>query len=270
MTVHAAFALELERDLGLALERDELVLHYQPLVEIATGRVTGAEALVRWQHPERGMVPPLEFISAAESTGQIIDIGLLVLSRACEQAVRWAAAGEAIRVSVNVAVEQLRHGDFPDAVSEVLQRTGLPPDLLCLEITESSMMRSGDERATDLTRLRELGVHLAIDDFGTGYSSLSYLHQLPVDEIKIDRSFINRLGVDPRDNHLVEAIIGLANAMDLVIVAEGVETKEHLEFLADRGCQLAQGYLFSPPLPSDAFNAYLDRQSSLATSSLRQ
>jgi EAL domain-containing protein (putative c-di-GMP-specific phosphodiesterase class I) len=253
LQVRATYQLDVERDLRRALEAGELVVHYQPLVGIADGNVLGAEALVRWQHPERGLVPPLEFIPVAEQSGQIIELGSFVLERACRDAASWAAAGHPLRVSVNVAVSQLQGRDFAGEVADVLKRTGLQSDLLCLEITESSLMRSDQRRSEGLAALRDLGVHLAIDDFGTGYSSLAYLHSLPVDELKIDRSFVNRLTTDSRDRHLVQAIIGMASALGLTVVAEGVETEDQLLYLDERGCDVAQGFLFSKPQPADVF-----------------
>jgi diguanylate cyclase (GGDEF)-like protein len=249
LQTRATHHLATEHALRLALERDELLVHYQPLIEVATGKIVGTEALVRWQHPDRGLVPPLEFIPTAEQTGQIAEIGRLVLTRACQQAAAWTAAGHPLRMSVNLAVDQLRHDDFPDIVQRILEETGLAPSQLCLEITESSLMRETAHGCAELTRLKLLGVELAIDDFGTGYSSLSYLHELPVDELKVDRSFISRLDREPRDRHLVEAIIGMTRALGLTVVAEGVETNEQWEFLAGLGCHLAQGYLFAAPQP---------------------
>jgi EAL domain-containing protein (putative c-di-GMP-specific phosphodiesterase class I) len=197
----------------------------------------------------------MDFIPIAEATGQIIAIGTFVLRRACEQAAAWAAEDRPLRISVNVAADQLREDGFPELVDEVLRETGLPAELLCVEITESSLMRKGDKGHAAMVGLRRLGVHLAIDDFGTGYSSLSYLHELPADEIKIDRSFVGRLDSDPRDLHLVEAIVGMAQAMGLTIVAEGVETEQQLGILLGLGCHKAQGYLFAPPRPAEAFPA---------------
>ena len=257
LEVRATYQLDVERDLRRALELGELVVHYQPLVGVADGTVMGAEALLRWQHPERGLVPPLEFIPVAEQSGQIVEIGSFVLERACRDAASWAVAGHPLRVSVNVAVAQFQGREFAREVADVLARTGLPSHLLCLEITESSLMRSDQRRTEGLAALRQLGVHLAIDDFGTGYSSLSYLHSLPVDELKIDRSFVGRLGTDSRDRHLVQAIIGMASALSLTVVAEGVETEDQLLYLGERGCDLAQGYLFSMPQPADEFRARL-------------
>jgi diguanylate cyclase (GGDEF)-like protein len=255
--------LAVHREIAHALQRDEFLVYYQPLVDVDTGRILGTEALVRWQHPERGLVAPMEFIPVAEETGQIGAIGQLVLTRACAQAAAWAAAGHPLRMSVNVAVEQLRDETFPATVAQVLSETGLDPAQLCLEITESSLVREFEQGASALARLRQLGVHLAVDDFGTGYSSLSYLHDLPVDELKVDRSFIGRLGagsVDDRDRHLVEAVVGMARALGLSVVAEGVETDQQLEFLAGLGCPIAQGYLFAPPQPADQLLALMQAQ----------
>jgi diguanylate cyclase (GGDEF)-like protein len=250
---HASQNLQIERDLSQAVARHELVLHYQPVLNIETGRVIGAEALVRWQHPERGLVPPLEFIPIAEQTGHIIPIGRYVLTEACQQAAHWSAAGHLLRMSVNVSVDQLRQPGFPALVQDVLNQTGLPARQLCLEITESTLIRESGPGWNSATELRRLGVQLSIDDFGTGYSSLAYLHQLPVDELKIDRAFINRLDRDPRDRPLVEAINAMAHALNLIVVAEGVETAAQLEMLAEIGCSNAQGYLIAKPQTADKF-----------------
>jgi EAL domain-containing protein (putative c-di-GMP-specific phosphodiesterase class I) len=197
----------------------------------------------------------MEFIPVAEETGQIGAIGAFVLSEACFEAARWAAGGHPMTVAVNVAVGQLRDTGFVASVQAALAAAHLPAARLCLEVTESSMMRASGIETKALEELRRIGVRLAIDDFGTGYSSLSYLHQLPVDELKIDRSFINRIAAGNRDAHLVEAIMGMAHALGLEVVAEGVETAVQLEFLAELGCQQAQGYLFSPPIPAEAMRA---------------
>jgi diguanylate cyclase (GGDEF)-like protein len=260
LQVRATEHLALEHALWQALERDEFVVHYQPLLDVGSGRIVGTEALVRWQHPERGLVAPMEFIPIAEATGQIIAIGRFVLREACKQAAAWAAAGRPLRMSVNVAVDELSQDNFPDAVREVLSETGLAPDTLCLEITESSLMRATAPSSSALAGLKQLGVKLAIDDFGTGYSSLSYLHEFPVDELKIDRSFIGRLDRDTRDKHLVGAIIGMAHALGLTVVAEGVETDQQLQLLGELGCQLAQGYLFATAQPADRLLALVEGQ----------
>ena len=260
MQSRATAHLTIQRDLAVALESDQFVVHYQPLIALDGGAVVGAEALVRWNHPERGMVPPNDFISVAEQTGQIRAIGELVLNRACEQAVRWLVAGHRLTVSVNVAAAQLRDGDFPSLVQRALAASGLPADQLCLEITESSLMTGSAQLDQDLLRLRHLGVHLALDDFGTGYSSLAYLQQLPCDELKIDRAFISRMQQDNRELHVVTAILGMARALELTVVAEGVETDDQRRLLADLGCQQAQGYLFSRPVPATEFTSLLTTQ----------
>jgi diguanylate cyclase (GGDEF)-like protein len=260
LQVRATRHLEIEHDLWQALRRDELTVHYQPLLEVGSGRIVAAEALVRWQHPERGLVPPLDFIPTAEETGQITAIGQFVLTQACQQAAAWSAAGHPLRISVNVAVGQLRDPGFPGLVERILAEAGLAPDQLCLEITESSLMREAGQGSAELARLKQLGVDLSMDDFGTGYSSLAYLHHLPVDELKVDRSFISRLGRAGRDRHLVEAIVGMARALDLAVVAEGVETDEQLQFLGGLGCELAQGYLFAPAVPATELLALLQHQ----------
>jgi diguanylate cyclase (GGDEF)-like protein len=248
----ATHYLSTEHALRQAIDGGELVIHYQPVMEVSTGRLAGAEALVRWQHPGRGLVPPMEFIPVAEETGQINEIGAFVLAEACAEAARWTVRDQPLTVSVNVVVGQLSDPGFVGDVRRALTAANLPADRLCLEVTESAMMRAAGPEARVLNALRALGVRLAIDDFGTGYSSLSYLHELPVDELKIDRSFISRMLVGNRDAHLVEAIMGMAHALGLDVVAEGVETTEQLELLARLGCQRAQGHLFLPAVPAES------------------
>ena len=262
MQERATQHLAVEHDLWQALRRNELRVRYQPLLEVGTGTIVAAEALVRWEHPERGLVPPLDFIPTAEQTGQIIAIGEFVLTQACEQAAAWAAAGHPVRISVNVAVSQLHDAAFPALVQRVLSDTGLAPNRLCLEITESSLMREAGQGSAEMARLKALGVELSMDDFGTGYSSLSYLHHFPVDELKVDRLFISRLDRTGRDRHLVQAIVGMAQALGLSVVAEGVETDEQLQFLGELGCDLAQGYLFAPAVSADELMALLRREQS--------
>jgi diguanylate cyclase (GGDEF)-like protein len=250
--------LAVEHALWAALQEEQLRVYYQPLLDIESGRYVGTEALVRWRHPERGVMMPGEFVSIAEETGQIAAIDRFVLSRACRQAADWAAAGHPLRMSVNVAAGQLVDPDFHEFVGRVLAETGLSPAQLCVEITESSLMRQAAHGAEHLAGLKRLGVALSIDDFGTGYSSLSYLHHLPVDELKIDRSFIAGLGRDRRDRHLVEAIVGMARALGLEVLAEGVETEQQLQTLVSLGCTRAQGYLFSRPQPPDRLVSLLE------------
>jgi diguanylate cyclase (GGDEF)-like protein len=257
---HASQRMRDEEALRRALNGNELVVWYQPLHHVATGSLVGAEALVRWQHPQRGLVPPNEFIPLAEESGQVVPIGRFVLREACRQAADWAEAGHPIRVSVNVAVEQLHDANFRRHVDAALGDAGLPPGSLCLEITESSIMSEIGTAVGVLEGLRHIGVHVAIDDFGTGYSSLSYLPRLPVSELKIDRSFVSRLDADTGERHLVKAIIAMAGALELTVVAEGVETIDQLETLADLNCNLAQGYLLGKPMPGQVFAAHLSER----------
>lgn len=254
--------LETEQALRRALTDDELVVYYQPLVDVASGRITGAEALVRWMHPTRGLVAPLEFVPVAEETGLIGAVGEVVLRGACEQAARWCADGHPLRISVNVSGAQLQDTAFVPLVADVLRSTGLPAERLCLEVTESTLIRWATHGRSSLDRLRETGVLLSIDDFGTGYSSLSYLQDLPMTELKIDRSFVARLARDARDLHLVEAVLGMARALGLGVVAEGVESSDQHAILRRLGCDRAQGFLFAAPQTALAFGRLLrDRDS---------
>ncbi|MET8150158.1 bifunctional diguanylate cyclase/phosphodiesterase [Actinoplanes sp. NPDC049668] len=243
--------LELEADLRLALERNELALHYQPTVDLRTGSIIGFEALVRWHHPTRGMVSPLDFIGIAEATGLIVPMGRWVLAEACRQAVAWGAGStRRLKMSVNVSVRQFEHGDLSATVAEVLAETGLPVDQLCLEMTESVLLTDTDENLTQLERLKALGVTLAMDDFGTGYSSLAYLRRYPMDILKIDRSFVDRLGGDREDEALVRTIVRLGKSLGMTTVAEGIEDAVQLAALRELDCDVAQGYLLSRPLPA--------------------
>jgi diguanylate cyclase (GGDEF)-like protein/PAS domain S-box-containing protein len=243
--------LELEADLRLALQRSELALHYQPTVDLRTGEIVGFEALVRWHHPTRGLVSPLEFIGIAEATGLIVPLGRWVLTEACRQAVAWGAGStRQLKMAVNVSVRQFEHGDLSAMVAEVLAETGMPVDQLCLEMTESVLLTDTDENLTQLQRLKALGVTLAMDDFGTGYSSLAYLGRYPMDILKIDRSFVDRLGGDREDEALVGTIVRLGRSLGMTTVAEGIEDARQLSTLQDLGCDLAQGFFLSRPLPA--------------------
>jgi diguanylate cyclase (GGDEF)-like protein/PAS domain S-box-containing protein len=240
--------LALADDLRRALARDELVLHYQPTVDLRTGEITGFEALVRWNHPTRGMIPPLEFIGVAESTGLIAPLGRWVLTEACRQAVAW---DRPVKMAVNVSVRQFDAGDLAQTVAEVLAFTGMPADRLCLEMTESVLLTDTDENLARIVSLKALGVQLAMDDFGTGYSSLAYLRRFPMDVLKIDRSFVDRLGGEDADEALVRTIVRMGRNLGMSLVAEGIETPIQLTKLQEMGCDYAQGYLLSKPLPAD-------------------
>ncbi|MET0125448.1 MAG: GGDEF domain-containing phosphodiesterase, partial [Pseudomonas caspiana] len=250
--------LQLEIQLRRAIEDKQLEVFYQPKLSLATGRLDAAEALVRWRHPERGMVPPGDFISLAEETGLIVSIGEIVLREACRQACEWQSQGlEPIRVSVNLSVHQLRQGKLVTLVRHVLEETGLAPHWLELELTESQLLDSVEHIITTFQQLRELGVKLAIDDFGTGYSSLSYLKRFPVDYVKIDQAFIRGLGEGTEDAAITRAIIAMAHSLGLKVVAEGVETQAQLDFLRSNDCDEVQGYLISRPIEADALAGVL-------------
>jgi diguanylate cyclase len=248
---------QLERDLRLALERHELELAYQPIVDLKSGLTIKAEALLRWRHPTRGMVSPATFIPIAESSGLIVQLGNWILHEACTQAKIWNQPGrQAIRIAVNISAVQLGHPEFLHVVAQTLAKTGLPARLLELELTEGTVLRDVSEVQRTLSELRELGISLAIDDFGTGYSSLSYLRDLPIQTIKIDRSFVKDLGT-PRFGPqfalaLIEAILSIARTLDLEVVAEGIEEESQLVVLRGLGCSSGQGYLFARPEPGQA------------------
>jgi diguanylate cyclase (GGDEF)-like protein len=253
--------VRLESDLRRALELEQLEVYYQPQMTVDGERIVAMEALLRWHHPTRGLVPPSEFIPLAEETGLINPLGDWVLRTACARLRRWQGAGlPTLRVAVNVSVRQLLQADFAATVQGVLAETGLPPHLLELEITESTLMEHAQDTLAALHALRELGVRLSIDDFGTGYSSLSYLKRFPVDIIKIDRSFVRDVPQDADDVAIVTAIIALAHSLRLEVVAEGVETEAQLGFLQALGCDLLQGYLLSAPVPAAQFEALVREQ----------
>lgn len=250
--------LELESDLRQALQRGELRVHYQPQVELASGRLVGAEALVRWQHGSRGMIPPAVFIPMAEDNGMIGAIGEWVLDTACADAAAWHAAGlPALRVAVNVSGRQIGGDHVADRVAAALRSSGLAPQLLEIEVTESVVMQDAARAISTLNALRDMGVTLAIDDFGTGYSSLSYLKRFPLDKLKIDKSFVDGMVDDPDDAAIVMAIIAMAQSLRHTVIAEGVETEAQVARLRAYGCDEMQGYFVSPPLPADAFAEFL-------------
>jgi EAL domain-containing protein (putative c-di-GMP-specific phosphodiesterase class I) len=257
MRADAVARLETESALRRALERGELLLHYQPDVELAGGTITGFEALVRWEHPARGLLGPAAFVPLAEETGLIIGIGEWVLREACAAAAGWP---EELTLSVNLSPRQLAQPDLVATVRRALAESGVDPARLCLEITESAVMESGAATTAQLRALKSLGVRLAIDDFGTGFSSLAHLRRFPVDVLKIDGMFIAGLGSEPQDASIAAAVISLAHALGLRTVAEGVETEEQLRVLRELGCNLAQGHLFARPLPAAEALRLVDAQ----------
>jgi diguanylate cyclase (GGDEF)-like protein/PAS domain S-box-containing protein len=253
MNVHAMERLSLERSLRFALEREEMFLVYQPQMDVATGRIIGLEALLRWQHPELGLVPPDKFIRIAENSGLIVSIGEWVLRTACRQARKWQDEGlPAVSVAVNVSAVQFRQQGFCALIRRVLQETGLAPQYLELELTESLLLANADVTLSVLKELKSMGLTLAIDDFGTGYSSFSYLRQFQVSKIKIDRLFIRDVTVNPDDAAIATAIISMAKGLKLRVIAEGVENEAQMSFLRSHQCDEIQGYYFSKPLAVDA------------------
>jgi diguanylate cyclase (GGDEF)-like protein/PAS domain S-box-containing protein len=254
INISSSERIQMENSLHQALERDELVLHYQPQANIDTRQVLCAEALVRWRHPEQGMLGPMDFIPLAEETGFIIAIDQWVLRTACKQFKEWQETGLLkMGVTVNLSAKQFQKADFVERLTEVLDETGLEPDRLQLEITESTAMKSLEHTIPSMNRLAEIGVGISIDDFGTGYSSLSSLKKLPIQKLKIDKSFIQDIATNPDDRAIVSAVTAMARNMKLTVVAEGVETEEQVDFLKSVGCQEMQGFLFSRPLPAEEF-----------------
>lgn len=259
LKAESARRLALTNDLRKAIGRDELVLWYQPKVNLESGRIEGAEALMRWEHPELGLVFPDTFIPLAEESNLISAMGAWAIHEAARQHRDWLDRhGQALRVSVNVSGEQFADAHLPELVSHALSEAGIGPEALCVEITETVVMRDAETSIRCLERLREMGIELSVDDFGTGYSSLAYLKRLPVDELKIDRSFVKDLHVDRDDRAIVAAVILMARALGLRVVAEGVEETEQLSFLRARRCNAYQGYLFSRPVPAAEFSRLLE------------
>jgi EAL domain-containing protein (putative c-di-GMP-specific phosphodiesterase class I) len=249
--------LQVENDLHRAIERGELRVHYQPMVELPSRRVVAVEALVRWEHPERGLLVPDQFIPLAEETGQIVELGDWVLREACAQYSRWRAEGGAPQMSVNLSARQLQQGRLVADVRDALADARMAPGDLCLEITESVVVQERGTAIAALGALRSHGVRIAIDDFGTGYSSLRMLKDVPADLLKIDRSFVAGLGTDPQDAPIVKTVLELAAALGLDAVAEGVETPGQLAELEAAGCRFAQGFHFARPMPAGAMSEVL-------------
>jgi diguanylate cyclase (GGDEF)-like protein/PAS domain S-box-containing protein len=257
MSATAVNYLMLENDLRRAVEQEQLILHYQPQVDLKTGELTGVEALVRWQHPERGLVSPAHFIPLAEETGMIVPIGEWVLREACRQQKAWLNAGKQVgKMAVNLSPRQFRQKNFPGKVEAILRETQLKAEYLELEITESCAMEHAGETINQLNQLNQMGLFLAIDDFGTGYSSLAYLQRFPIQKLKIDSSFVHDIQDDDNDAAIAKSIIGLAHNMQLNVVAEGIETEAQAEWLRQQGCDQGQGFLYAKPLTPKQFESH--------------
>jgi diguanylate cyclase (GGDEF)-like protein len=263
MNEEALKRLALEAQLRQALDRKEFVLHYQPQIDLASGNVTGMEALLRWNCTALGFISPADFIPLAEETGQIIPIGEWVMRTACVQARAWKDEGVAVpRVAVNVSVNQFAQNGFAALVGRILTETGLDPSALEIEITESLLMKEGEAAMATLRELKALGIQIAIDDFGTGYSNLAYLKQFPIDRLKIDRGFLSSVSISSQEQAIVSAIIALAENMQLCVTAEGVETENQVAFLQSRNCDEAQGFFYSRPLPPQQVDGFIKRKPS--------
>jgi diguanylate cyclase (GGDEF)-like protein len=260
MNEQAAERQSLEDDLRHAIERRDLLLHYQPKINLVTGAISGVEALIRWSHPQRGLVPPGKFIGIAEECGLIVPIGRWVLREACRQARAWQDAGlPIIRIAINISPVELRAPDFVSNVLNTLNDTGLEASHLELELTETFLMQEANSTVVVLRALKDIGVHLALDDFGTGYSSLSYVQRFPIDTLKIDQSFVQDLATDGDAATIVKAVISMGNSLHMRVVAEGIETREQLEFLQRYGCPVGQGFYFSRAVPAVEFGKLLER-----------
>ncbi|MBL4712608.1 MAG: EAL domain-containing protein [Gammaproteobacteria bacterium] len=253
-------SVNMEKDIRRALIADEFVMYFQPQINLANGTIVSVEALVRWQHPENGLVPPNEFIPIAEDSGLILPLGKLVLEKSCQWAKQWQDAGNApLRVAVNLSAVQFNDPELVESITSILEKVGLAAEYLELEITESFLMENASKTIRTLNQLHDLGLMLAIDDFGTGYSSLSYLKRFPVNKIKIDQSFVNDITTDKDDAIIVRSVIGLGHNLGLNVIAEGVETEEQLRFLQINGCDEIQGYFIGKPMPADAFVEFMKK-----------
>jgi len=265
MNATALERLALENGLRKAIGSDEFQVHYQPVLDISSGRVHGVEALMRWRHPTLGLVPPSDFIPIAETTGLIASMGPWLLQAACRQAKAWHGTGHAgLSVAVNLSSRQFRQPGLVEQLAQALDESGLQPRFLELEVSETHLMHDAESAARILRELKTLGVRVLIDDFGMGSSSLTHLKRLPIDAVKIDKSFVRDIGTDPDDAAVVSAAVAMAHALELAVVAEGVESEEQLAFLAARGCDRMQGYLFAHPLPAAECGELLARHASAA------
>jgi diguanylate cyclase (GGDEF)-like protein len=261
MHERAVNRLELENDLRRAIEQNEFVVHYQPIVNLQTGQLWGMEALVRWEHPERGLLAPSEFVPVAEESGLVVPMGEAVLEEACRQAVVWQRElprTPPLAVSVNLSGRQLRRPDLQDVIRRALEESGLSASSLGLDITETVYIGALDTNAAVLDRIKALGVRISLDDFGSGYSSLSYLKRLPTDILKVDKSFTSGLGVEAEDTAIVQTVVDLAHILGMEVVAEGVEKVEQETLLREMGCDFGQGYHFSRPMPPEGALAFLN------------
>ena len=258
MNLYSLERMSLETDLRMALERNEFQLFYQPQINLDTGKMVGSEALIRWNHPQRGLLTPYHFIEIAEETGLIVSIGKWVLEEACRQHNAWTAASiEPLRISVNISAMQFSQAGFSEIVRNVVTESGITPSLLELELTESLCMNNVDSVLNTLYELHQFGIKLAIDDFGTGYSNLSYLRRFPINRLKIDQSFIRNIEHEPVNVDIVKAIIALGKSMSMELVAEGVETQSEMALVKSMGCQFVQGYFYSHPLPASEFEKWV-------------
>jgi EAL domain-containing protein (putative c-di-GMP-specific phosphodiesterase class I) len=258
MNVRAVERQSLEHGLRRALDRHEFILHYQPKIDLERGTLVGAEALIRWRHPDRGLLLPTVFVAIAEDSGLIVPIGRWVLREACRQAQAWQDAGlQPVPVAVNVSAVEFGSPGFLDGVRRIVEQTRLKPGYLELELTESVLMAHGDATLAVLRGLKALGVQLTLDDFGTGYSNLSYLHEFPIDALKVDESFVRAIADDPRGAPIVCAVISIAKSLHQRVIAEGVETAGQLAFLRAQHCAEGQGYYFSRPLEAEPFAALI-------------
>jgi EAL domain-containing protein (putative c-di-GMP-specific phosphodiesterase class I) len=254
----ASWRLSADSSLRTALEQGQFELYYQPIAKTNSGTIVGAEALIRWNHPEHGLVLPGEFISLAEETGLIAPLSEWVLQTACRQGRKWMESGLGpLRVAVNISAHQFLQQDMAAVVTRILKESRFDPNLLELEITESAALRNAELTQDVLRRLVDMGIRISIDDFGTGYSSLTYLKQFPIQAVKIDRSFVRDLVTDQNDAVIATAIINMAHILDLNVVAEGVETQDQLDFIKDKGCDEFQGYLLAKPMPASALTTML-------------